>query len=176
MFFIMHVNLLPEDALHGHAPDGIFIELVEPREYVPLFSVFTELHADVPDAGKHDSTVNVLTLSWSPSCWPRAQVVWSERVADLSEVCQCPIHRALRGDDGGTHAACGQRAHGRGGGSGGRGRGRRPRGRGTAALASRRVPTEDDIRRKACFETRLIRSKGSAHAMAKQEAKEDSCC
>ena len=77
---------LPEDALRGHAPDDTFIELVEPRVYEPLFSTFAGLHAEVPNASKYDATVNVLALSWLPSCWPRARVVWSERVADLGEV------------------------------------------------------------------------------------------
>ena len=76
---------LPEDALFGHSPGDTFVELVEPRVYEPLFLTFTGLHAEVPDAGKHDATVNVLSLSWLPSCWPRARVVWSERVADLGE-------------------------------------------------------------------------------------------
>ena len=75
-----------KDALQGHTPGGTFIELVEPRVYEPLFSTFTSLHSEVPDAGKHDATVNVFTLSWSQSCWPRAQVVWSERIAELSGV------------------------------------------------------------------------------------------
>ena len=86
-FHHVHVVLrLLEDAVHGHAPVDTFIELVEPRVYEPLFSTFTRLHWEVPDTGGHDSTVNVLSLSWSPSSWPCARVVWSERVADLSEV------------------------------------------------------------------------------------------
>ena len=77
---------LSEDALCGHAPSDVFVELLEPREYEPLFTTFTKLHAQVPDAGKHDATINALVLSWLPGCWPRAKVVWSERVAELGEV------------------------------------------------------------------------------------------
>ena len=77
---------LLEEALHGHAPAETYIELVEPRVYEPLFSSFTKLHSEGINAAKQDSTVNVLSLSWSAASWPRARVVWSERVADLSEV------------------------------------------------------------------------------------------
>ena len=77
---------LPEDAVHGHEPGDTYIELVEPRVYEPLFSTFAGLHAEVPDAGKHDATINVLSLSWLPSSWPLARVVWSERICDLGEV------------------------------------------------------------------------------------------
>ena len=57
-----------------------------------LFAILQRLHLDLERLLIKDASVHVLHLSWEYELWPWARVVGEDLVADVSDICPCPLH------------------------------------------------------------------------------------
>ena len=74
------------------------IQLVRCREELDchdtMFAVLTRLHLDMEAHKIKDASVHLLHLTWQRDLYPWARVESHEHVADISDICPCPLHKA----------------------------------------------------------------------------------
>ena len=82
-------------AVFTEEPQSV-IQLVRCREELDchdtMFAVLTRLHLDMEAHKIKDASVHLLHLTWQRDLYPWARVKSHEHVADISDICPCPLH------------------------------------------------------------------------------------
>ena len=93
--YIVSPCLSHHNVLHA-VSDGVeYLGTAGPYVCVPLFTVLEQLHAslttpEVAAIAGADAALNVMHLEWSLSTWPKANIIRSDRVGDVSEMWKQP--------------------------------------------------------------------------------------